>query len=68
MLLRKDVVCYEYIDSWEKLKEKSLPAREKFFRSLNNKGISDWYSKPAPTVWNVFKMKQMEDYLYLYNM
>ena len=43
MLLKKDVVCYEYIDSWEKLKEKSLPAREKFFRSLNNKGISDWY-------------------------
>ena len=30
LLLRKRVMCYEYIDSWQKLKEKSLPPKEKF--------------------------------------
>ena len=68
VLVRKDVVCYEYIDSWEKLKEKQLPTREKLFSSLSNKAISDWYYKHAQIVWNVFKMKQIEYYLHLYNM
>ena len=39
-LLGKDIRCYEYIDSWEKLKEK-LPTKARFFSKLNNQAISD---------------------------
>ena len=35
-LLRKGVMCYEHIDSWDK-----LPAEEKFFSKLNYEGICD---------------------------
>ena len=31
LLLRKGVMCFECTDSWKKLKEKSLPTKEKFF-------------------------------------
>ena len=34
LLLRKGVMCYEYIDSREKLKEKSSPPKEKIFSRL----------------------------------
>ena len=41
LLLGKDVMRYEYIDSWGKLKEKLL-AKERFFHKLNNKAISNY--------------------------
>ena len=41
LLLRECGFCYEYSDSWEKLKEKLLPPKEKFFSNLSIKEISD---------------------------
>ena len=39
--LRKGVMCYEYIDSWGKYNEISLPPTKNFFSKLKNKGITD---------------------------
>ena len=35
LLLRKDVHPYEYMDSWEKINETSLPEKENFYGHLN---------------------------------
>ena len=40
----------------------------KFFSSLNNKGISDRNYKHEQKDWNPFKMKEIEDQVFLYNM
>lgn len=34
-------MCQKYVKSCKKLKEKSLPPKEKLFSILNNKAISD---------------------------
>ena len=57
LLVTEGVMCYEYIDSWKKSKEKSLPSKEKIFSSLNNKETPDWNYKHAQRVWDMFKMK-----------
>ena len=41
LLLRKGVYPYEYIDSWERVDETSLPDKEAFYSSLNMEDITD---------------------------
>ena len=41
LLLRKDVYPYEYMDSWEKFNETSLPSKEDFYSNLNMEDIDD---------------------------
>ena len=41
LLLRKGVYPYEYIDSWEKFNETSLPSKEDFYSNLNMEDIDD---------------------------
>ena len=41
LLLRKGVYPYEYMDSWEKFNETSLPDKESFYSELNKEGITD---------------------------
>ena len=41
LLLRKGVYPYEYMDSWKRFKEKSLPDKESFYSELNNEHITD---------------------------
>ena len=41
LLLRKGVYPYEYMDSWEKFKEKSLPDKESFHSKLNKEDITN---------------------------
>ena len=40
LLLRKGIYPYEYIDSWERFDETSLPDKEDFYSSPNIKGIT----------------------------
>ena len=40
LLLRKGVYPYEYMDSWERFKEESLPDKESFYSKLNDKHIT----------------------------
>ena len=41
LLLRKGVYPYEYMDSWEKFNETSLPIKEDFYSHLNMEDIED---------------------------
>ena len=41
ILLRKGVYPYEYMDSWERFNETSLPDKTYFYSELNLEGITD---------------------------
>ena len=41
MLLRKGVYPYEYMDSWERFDETSLPDKNFFYSELNLDGFTD---------------------------
>ena len=41
MLLRKGVYPYEYMDSWERFNETSLPNKEAFYSNLDMEDIND---------------------------
>ena len=51
LLIRKGIYPYEYMDSWDKFKETSLPRKEKFYSNLNMSGVSDGDYKHACFVW-----------------
>ena len=41
MLLRKGFYPYEYMDSWERFDEATLPGKEAFYSSLKMENITD---------------------------
>ena len=57
LLLRKGVYPYEYMVSWEKFDETSLPDKEAFYSKLNEEGISNIDYAHAQKVWEVFGIK-----------
>ena len=65
-LLRKGVYPYEYMDSWEKFNETSLPDKEAFYSKLNKEGITDEDNAHAHKVWKVFEIKNLGEYHDLY--
>ena len=66
LLLRKDVFPYEYMDSWEKFDENTLPPKEAFYSDLNLEDISDEDYAYAQKVWDVFESKILGEYHDLY--
>ena len=48
---------YEYIDSWEKFSETSLPNKESFYSELKKENITDEDDAHTQKVWEVFKIK-----------
>ena len=66
MLLRKGVYLDEYIDSWEKFDETTLPPKEVFHSNLNLEDISNGDYTHAQKVWDVFEIKNLEEYHDLY--
>ena len=52
LMRRKGVYPYEYMDSWEKFEQTSLPLKDAFYSRLNMKGISDQEHEHAQQVWN----------------
>ena len=62
LLLRKGVYPYEYMDSWEKFDETTLPPNEDFYRELNLEAISDEDYAHAQKVWDVFEIKNWGEY------
>ena len=52
LLLRKGVYPYEYMDSWERFDETSLPDKEAFYSNLNMEDITDVYYRHAQRVFN----------------
>ena len=59
-MLRKGVYPYEYMDSWERFNEASLPDKKTFFGYLNIKGIIDVFYRHEQ---KVFKELELEIYV-----
>ena len=55
MLLQKGVYPYEYMDSWEKFGETSLPPKKDFYSELILEDISDSYYEHAKKVFKNIK-------------
>ena len=66
LLLRKGVYPYEYINSWERFDETSLPDKENFYSSLNKEDTTDVDHRHAKLVFKEFNNKNLGDYHDLY--
>ena len=66
LLLRKGVYPYNYMDSWEKCDEKSLPDKTSFYSELNLEDITDKDYKHAQKVWELFGINNLGEYHDLY--
>lgn len=66
LLERKGVFCYDYVDSWEKLEETTLPPKEAFFSKLTNDDISSSEYEFAKEIWEKFNIKTLGEYADLY--
>ena len=66
LLLRKGVYPYEYMDSWERFDETSLPDKEVFYSNLNMENITDIDYRHAKRDFKKFKLKNLGDYHNLY--
>ena len=62
LMIRKGVYPYEYMDSWEKFEETSLPPKDAFYSRLSMKGISDQDHEHAQQVWNTMEKKTLGCY------
>ena len=66
LLLRKGVYSCEYMDSWERFDETSLPDKEAFYSSVNMENITDVNYRHAKRVFKNFNKKNLGDYHDLY--
>ena len=66
LLLRKGVYPYEYMDSWERFNETSLPSKKEFYSNLNMEDIDDVDYRHDNNVFNKFKLNNLGDYHDLY--
>ena len=60
--MRKGVYPYEYMDSWDRLNETSLPGKKDFYNRLNMENIMDIDHKRAARVSKEFKMNNLGNY------
>ena len=51
----------------ERFEENKLPPKEAFYSRLMGEGISNEDYEHAKKVWDVFEMKTLQNYQYLYN-
>ena len=65
LLLRKDVYPYEYMGSWERFNETSLPPKKDFYSELTLEDISDKDYSHAQKVFKEYCI-DMGDYHDLY--
>ena len=66
LLLRNGVYPFEYMDSWEKFNETSLPSKKDFYSNLNLENIDDIDYRHGNNVFNKFKLKNLGKYHDLY--
>ena len=60
LMRRKGVYPYEYMDSWERFEEKTLPSKEMFYSKLYMENISDKDYHHAQQVWNIIAPENEE--------
>ena len=62
LLLRKDVYPYEYMDSWQRFDETSLPDKEDFHGNLNMEDITGVDYRHKKTVFEYLINNNLGDY------
>ena len=62
LLLRKGTYPYEYMDSFERFNETSLPPKEAFYSTLKMEKVKDEDYEHANKVWERFGMETMGQY------
>ena len=62
LLLRKSVYPYEYMDSWERFDETSLPDKKGFYSELYLENITDKNYTHAQKVFEELNLKYLGDY------
>ena len=65
LLLRKGLYSYDYMDSWERFNETSLPPKKTFYSELDL-DITDKDYLHAQKVWDVHEIKNVGEYHDLY--
>ena len=61
LLLRKGVYPYEYMDSWERFNETSLPSKKEFYINLNMEDIDEIDYRHGDNVFKSFKLENLGD-------
>ena len=62
LLLRKGIYPYEYMDSWERFDENTIPPKEAFYSELNLENITDKDYEHVKKVWETFEIKNLGEY------
>ena len=58
MLLRKGVYTFEYMDSWKRFNETTLPNKKAFYSKLYLEDITDEYYIHAQKVFEELKLQK----------
>ena len=66
LLLRKGVYPYEYMDSWEKFNETSLPSKKDFYSNFNMENINEIDYRHGNNVFKKFELENLGEYHDLY--
>ena len=66
LLLTKGIYTYEYIDSWERFDENTIPPKEAFYSELNLENITDNDYEHVKKVWEAFEIRNLGEYHDLY--
>ena len=62
LLIQKGIYPYEYIDSWDRFEETTLPPSSSFHSKLNMSGVSDQDYEHACKVWRDFEIANLGEY------
>lgn len=65
-MLKKEFFSYEYMTTFERLKETQFPSKQAFYSSIIEKDKEENEYQHAQTIWIKFDCKTMKDYLLLY--
>ena len=66
LMKKKGVYPYDYMDSFQRFNEKSLPSIENFYSILNDTNISESDYSHAKRVWSAFQIRDLGEYHDLY--
>ena len=66
LLIRKGIYPYEYMHSWDRFNETSLPSKGAFYSNFYMSGVGHREYEHARNVWKEFKIRNMGEYHDLY--
>ena len=66
LLLREGIYPYEYVDSWERFGENTIPSKYAFYSELNLENITDTDYEHVKKVWETFEIRHLGEYHDLY--